>query len=383
MIQADDHLPISSPVRLPAEEPAVLDESPTILLQLPASETENIQEPKTQITNLPPLHETLRTSTKRRFTKPPRHYIAEGSQPTSGIRGLIWRFGGSWLYAHFGWESLRQLSLSERNKNALDELWLLRHKQKIVTIVNSKGGSGKTTIAVWLSASLSSAIKRHVVAFDANENTGHTASRLGIQRENTIQLRKLLKQCESLDDLAKLTEVVDWHRETGVSVIASEAANNSAFSRDRFIRALSIIKQSSHAVFCDCGNGISHPANRGSVQLADTLVFPGNAASGDSLRDITNTMKQYSDPKFRMAQKVTKGVIVIVGAKESERRTYAHLYDFPVERVFAIPRNSYMAGDNIVSLGRVPLRVRVILLEILVAILRAEHVPEPDEQPGE
>ena len=47
----------------------------------------------------------------------------------------------------------------------------------------------------------------------------------------------------------------------------------------------------------------------------------------------------------------------------------------PVDRVFIVPKNHYMRRGNVVRKNRLPLGVRVVIYEILVAMMKAEAPP--------
>jgi len=57
------------------------------------------------------------------------------------------------------------------------------------------------------------------------------------------------------------------------------------------------------------------------------------------------------------------------------RKRYADHYGIPVERVFIVPKNRYMKRGHALRKNRLPLHVRVVMYEILVAMLRAEPPP--------
>ncbi len=79
-----------------------------------------------------------------------------------------------------------------------------------------------------------------------------------------------------------------------------------------------------------------------------------------------------------MPEKVKRGIVVVLGARSNMRKRYAEHYGMPVERVFIVPKNRYMQRGNVVRKNRLPLGVRVVIYEILVAMLKAE-APPPEE----
>lgn len=324
--------------------------------------------------------------------------------PSQGLHGLVWNYlGGKQLYARFGWQWLTRLSLRERYTTALDLLWELRKVQKIVAIANTKGGSGKTLLATWLSAMYAFALKIPPLAFDVNESPGGTAKRLGVDREHTLQLRTLIRRRNELRLPSKLLLEADRHRETGVVVVASEKASIESFSQEDFEETLEILGKQFPIVFCDFGNDPLRPGNLGSLKKAHAVVLPENIHMADADEDLISTMLRYSEvDNGAYATKVQNAIIVVIGERrlynwfrtQRRREEYAARYGVRSENLFVIPFNRYMKKGKLVTLKRVPLRVRVVLLETLVAIIAApileaakSHVPgvnsTDSEQSGE
>jgi MinD-like ATPase involved in chromosome partitioning or flagellar assembly len=320
----------------------------------------------------------------------PKQYEPDSPVPTRGLRGVYWKIAGKRLHARLGWHWLAQPSWHERNHNANKQIWEHRWVQKVVAVFNSKGGSAKTTVATWLSVFWSWCVKRHVVAMDVNQSPGGTAGRLGIKRDRTIQLREFLALCVAgaIKTAEKFNTLVSWHHEADVSVIASEHRSNERILWNHMKLGIEVAKGVAHGLVCDVGNVISYATDLVSFYMADTPIFAGNVNQRNSLSDMLSTMEQYCDLGF--TDKVSKSIVVIVGGKLRHRRQYAEPYKkfgIPLEHVFVIPKNRYMANintkpgededDKVVSISKIPFKLRVILKEILVAVLTAE--PSSDE----
>jgi hypothetical protein len=181
---------------------------------------------------------------------------------------------------------------------------------------------------------------------------------------------------------------LEWPRESGLFVISSEAVAKTTVPKYQAKLGLEKLADGFHSVFCDLGNGIKSTGNLGAVEVADTLVFMGNVNSADSVvdfrredptdegDDLRNTMQAYAG--LGMPEKVKRGIVVVLGARPSARKRYADHYGMPVERVFIVPTNRYMKRGNVVRKNRLPLGVRVVIYEILVAMMKAE-APPPEE----
>jgi MinD-like ATPase involved in chromosome partitioning or flagellar assembly len=321
--------------------------------------------------------------------RPKKHNPPE-DVPTRLVRGIYWKLFGKRLHARLGWEWLAKRSKKQQLLDNGNKLWDVRWIQIIVAFANLKGGSAKTAICVWLVALYAKLTESKPLAIDVNENAGHTASRLGIkrdseakdpEREGTIEMREYLVKCIAgkLDHKEDLIDVVDWHRETGVMVIASNAVSTDDIDHDSMRKGLRVGKHHVNVVFTDCGNDLKRPGNLNAVRMAGRLVFCGNSHMAGSCvdfgdmelpDDLKNTMATYTS--LGLGDKVKAGILVIIG-KLRDRKKYAEHYGFPLERVFVIPFNRYMKDGKEVKLKKIPLRVLVVLSDILVAIMDEDN----------
>jgi hypothetical protein len=311
------------------------------------------------------------------------------------------RFDGLFtVVAHirYALEWLVRWDLRRRHRLARDELWARRRTKKIYAFLNSKGASGKTAGSTTTGLLFADAIKRDCVVADMNDSPGGTARRLGIKRRSTLQLQEYLRRYRGgeFPSAQSIADNLEWPRESGLFVISSEAVARTTVPKYQVKLGLEKLAEGFHSVFCDLGNGIKSAGNLGAVEMADTLVFMGNVNSADSVfdfrredptdegDDLKNTMDAYAG--LGMPEKVAQGIIVILGARPGYRKRYAEHYNFPLERVFIVPKNRYMKRGHALRKNRLPLGVRVVIYEILVAMLRAP-APPPHElkraTPGE
>jgi MinD-like ATPase involved in chromosome partitioning or flagellar assembly len=322
----------------------------------------------------------------------PKQYDPPTDYPKRFVRGWYWKLFGSRIHARLGWEWLATRSEKQRFLDNSDKLWDGRWIQIIVAFANLKGGSAKTAICVWLVALYAKITTSKPLAIDVNENAGHTASRLGIKRdseakdpgrEGTIEMREYLAKCLAgkLIHKEELVDVVDWHRETGVMVIASNRVVQKHDDIDNSTMRLGLRTGKNHAgvIFADCGNDLKRPGNLNAVRMAGRLVFCGNSHMAGSCvdfndldlpDDLKNTMDTYTN--LSLGDKVRDGILVIIG-RLRDRKKYADHYEFPLERVFVIPFNRYMKLGRVVKLKKIPLRVLVVLSDILVAIMDEDN----------
>jgi hypothetical protein len=290
-------------------------------------------------------------------------------------------------YIRYAVEWALRPGLRRRNRLARDELWARRRTKKIYAFLNSKGASGKTAGSTTSGLLFADAINRDCVVVDMNDSPGGTARRLGIKRRATLQLQEYLRRYRGgeFPSAQSIADNLEWPRESGLFVISSEAVAKTTVPKYQVKLGLEKLAEGFHSVFCDLGNGIKSSGNLGAVEMADTLVFMGNVNSADSVvdfrredptdegDDLRNTMDAYAG--LGMPEKVARGIIVILGARPGMRKRYAEHYGMPEERVFIVPKNRYMKRGHVLRKNRLPLGVRVVMYEILVAMLRAEPPP--------
>jgi hypothetical protein len=321
-------------------------------------------------------------------TPPPARSPKWVDEPDEPRRGGLDTLIGVASHIRYALEWLLRPRLRRRNRAAIAELWRLRRTKKIYAFLNSKGASGKTAGSTTTGLLFADAINRDCVVADMNDSPGGTARRLGIKRRDTLQLQEYLHRYRGgeFPSAQSIADRLEWARESGLFVISSEAVAKTTVPKYQVKLGLEKLAEGFHSVFCDLGNGIKSAGNLGAVEMADTLIFMGNVNSADSVvdfrredptdegDDLRNTMDAYAG--LGMPEKVRRGIIVVLGARPGYRNRYAEHYGFPPERVFVIPNNRYMKRGNMLRKNRLPLGVRVVIYEILVAMLKAEAPPQ-------
>lgn len=246
-------------------------------------------------------------------------------------------------------------------------------RQPIIAVVNSKGGAGKTAVSTWLAVLIKLATLRAVYIVDANENKGGTARRLGIRREDTVQLRTFLRFEKELSTADQINDALACHASSGVLCIASEAADKTFFAQSLFERRMRTLKQAGHTLVLDVGNGIPYAANRGSVAVADVLLFPATVMQADSFEDANDTRVRYAsnEPNYRFGDKVEQGIIPLLGVSESERLQHIEEFGWNPEKVFRIPEDPFMVRKHVVTWRRLRRKTQLALTDVAVAIFQA------------
>lgn len=319
------------------------------------------------------IRQILRTKLFNRLL-PAKHAPPE-TVPRRGIRGLLWKYLGSDLYARFGWPWLAKLSKRERYKNALKELWKYRNARRTIVIVNSKGGSGKSMLTAYLAVMYNFVFRAPPLAFDVNESPGSTARRLGLTRETTIRIREFLKMRHDIKSVQDLMEVADRHPDTGAIVISSDDDSVERIDQGAFEEGLDMAGKFVPVIFCDTGNQLLTSTNVGSVKRADALIVPANVHMSDAPEDGRSTLSGYSEVDGgTYAEKVRRAIVVPIGSLQFKRKKYAKFYGVPSSQVYIIPWNWYMKRGKIAKLKWLSLKAKVTLLEILLAAMKSPSV---------
>lgn len=333
---------------------------------------------------------------KPRRQKQPRKPLSErlpqgayDARPRQKRYVLHWLY--FWVWARLGLYKAglpapKPAAREQIRRNFAELYELSKTRQPVVACLNSKGGAGKTALATWLSVLIKLATLRVVVAVDANENKGGTAARLGVNREETVQLRTFLRFEKELSTADAINQALASHDGSGVLVVASEAADKTYFSQKLFERRMTTLHQQGHTLVLDVGNGIPHAANRGSVAIADVLVFPATTMQADSFEDAEDTRVRYaaSEQHYGFGEKVERGLIVLLGVSEKERLEHINLYGWNPNRVFRVPKDKFMIGKHVVTWRKINRHTQLALSEIAVEILRTAPVVRPwNEQADE
>lgn len=225
-----------------------------------------------------------------------------------------------------------------------------------VTVVNSKGGSGKTPTATYLGVFAQEYTGNACTLIDINQNFGSTWRWVGVSQSDTITVFSALTSSpfSHVDEFNAVTAI---HEETGLRFIGSQdmdttMAINEIIKQDqtslpddevrtrvfrRFRAFIRNIKRFSHSVFIDTGNGMSHASNTAAVDASDVLVFPASWEDDDDIAGIQETVHGYINrgygPKLRQ-----RAYYMIYGSPSLKKEV---LYEKLCERVFA----AYVAAN--------------------------------------
>jgi|GEM_PF-4072687 len=309
-------------------------------------------------------------STQRRWPRPTLAPKTDRPAPLSGGRLVL-----SWLQRllvllarviTLGFVRVRRFSNPALNKKDQRqyELWtrlkrLLRNavrRPRVVTVVNSKGGSGKTPNTTYLGVFAQEYTGNPCTLIDMNQNFGSTWRWVGVSQSDTITVYSAVtsKPFAHIDEFHAVTAI---HKETGLRFIGSEdmdttTAIGEIIKQDqttlpdeevrtrvfrRFRAFIQNIKRFSHSVFIDTGNGMSHASHTAAVDAGDVLVFPASWKDDDDIAGIQETVHGYINrgygPKLRQ-----RAFYMVYGCPNLKKET---IYERFCERVFA----AYVAAN--------------------------------------
>lgn len=143
----------------------------------------------------------------------------------------------------------------------------------MVAVFNPKGGVGKTTIAVNVSAALA-AMGRRVLLVDADTVTGHIASSLGLEHVRTLVDEVIDAHDAGADPPAMIDDLIAAHPSgVGVLVLASGPLKTSLLDPAHVAAAIDTGRRTHDVVIVDL-----HPdyesLNRAIFEKADRILVP-------------------------------------------------------------------------------------------------------------
>ncbi|MGV9001816.1 MAG: hypothetical protein ACOH18_02580 [Candidatus Saccharimonadaceae bacterium] len=311
-----------------------------------------------------------KSKTKSPWPRPTRAPKHDRLIPLSGKEWLMsWLLRGLVFLARVltaGFVKVRRFSnpiLSEKDRQYY-ELGTRRphmkrnavRKPRIVTVLNPKGGSGKTPTAAYLAIYAQEYTGNPCTLIDMNQNFGSTWRWVGVSQSDTITVYYAVTSSpfSNIDEFHAKTAI---HQETGLRFIGSEdmdttTAVGAIIQKDqsslpdeevrmsvfrRFRAFIRNIKRFSHSVFIDTGNGMSHASHTAAVDAGDVLVFPANWNNDDDIAGIQEGVHGYITrgygPKLRQ-----RAFYVVYGAPDLDKGV---IYEKFCERVFA----AYVAAN--------------------------------------
>jgi len=279
---------------------------------------------------------------------------------------------------------------------------------RTVTVLNSKGGAGKSPTILYLAALYHRITGSWNILLDMNQNFGTIARLAGIRRSDTLSLRDAIRLGRDLETKTDFKTRAKAHRQTGLRIISSADmdATEDVFSVAEIVNLHDKADRIFDSVFQDTGNGMSHSCNIAAVLTADALVFPAIWDNDDAIIGIQETLDGYfergygsnihklgyfvvlgTNPKWNKEEVFAKFCARIFAAfsaahhgpepekmdpvkLQEETDRLMQMLGIRLERFFMVPFSKYIKNKKVVdtSQRKMGLASKVGYLEVLVSI---------------
>lgn len=248
--------------------------------------------------------------------------------PRNSIRG-VWYLVKCWLanVLPWSWEPKAPHDKQYRIFMDLAEQLsvLMMDRKRMISVLGSKGGIGKTPLGTFLAALIALASRRRTLIVDANHNEGTTGPALDISRDGRVLLLAAIKNPSLLDSSDQLRDGLGFHKESGLLALLSNPNSiTENVTMKQFTTLLFFLFKRFDAVVNDGGNGIAHPIINGSASVGDVLLFPALATKPSSFRTAMTTMLGFYDLGHK--DKVRNGLKVVsaTGRKRTRKEFVDH-----------------------------------------------------------
>ena len=143
---------------------------------------------------------------------------------------------------------------------------------KIVTLVNQKGGVGKTTTAINLGASLA-ACERNILLVDLDPQANATSG-LGLSKNDEKSIYPVLTDGMSIREIIKPTELPNFHvAPSSVDLVAAELGRRKAEHLD-----MQLLAGRDHLLEIPAGVALQAQHHRAARDAADDVRRAGTAS---------------------------------------------------------------------------------------------------------
>lgn len=299
----------------------------------------------------------------------------------------------------------------KRIETLIERLKFLTVKnERIIAILNSKGGAGKTPILAYLSCIHKKVTEEPVIFIDANENVGTAHLWFGIERSLTLLLQEAVLERQQLTSYSRIARKgAAKHLQSSTRFIGSNRKRGKPFDSNQFIEMVRIVNESFNSTYLDTGNGFDSQSNIGTVEIANALLFPIIANNPGTYNGLVLSMQNYIEEGH--GEKVRNGFIVVNATQPGDTKekfldiirteltkhpvpTYNEvtritrdiiptLDDFGIDpdRLFMIPYSEYIAAPQINVITTDPSEIGYdtyeAMLNLLVAIFEQNAVYDP------
>lgn len=199
---------------------------------------------------------------------------------------------------------------SPAEREALDVVARIQRRvtrPRTITVLSTKGGTGKTTTALGLASTLARYRPDRVVALDGNPDAGTLAYR--VPRQSAASARDLLDARDAIVGYSDLRAFVQ-PTTSRLEVVASpdDPHESRMLGREEYHHLLALLRRHYSVVVVDCGTGIVDAATRGIVEVSDQVVVVA-APTVDSTRAAAYLLTWLAGHGF--ADLVEQAVVVV------------------------------------------------------------------------
>ncbi|QQQ79810.1 hypothetical protein IOD16_16285 [Saccharothrix sp. 6-C] len=244
-----------------------------------------------------------------------------------------------------------------------------------IVVVGVEDGVGGSTVTACLGAVLARLRHRpaadrfdRVIAVDANSDRGTPAPE--VVRETTATVRDLLRDASRIAHHSEIRAYTSRSR-SGLEVLASEKGPvmAEALSEQGYLRAVSLLERFYDIVLVDCGTDLTHPAAKGILSQADSLVLV-SSGSVDGTQTLAATLDWLEAHGYR--DLVAKSTTVINSVRSgSGRMDPEKLAAYFVQRcraVVRIPFDTHLEMVAETELEELGSKTRFALLELAATV---------------
>ena len=278
---------------------------------------------------------------KREKLAAKRALMATRPKPTEGLPLLIYGLKRLWQIITGGkWEFVNpKMTRHDRAKHDVLELGEKLNEiamsivEFVLTVVNTKGGAGKTPLLAYLASVYAAYSNNPTVALDLNQNEGTLHNMFGMLRNMTLTLGRALKMRAELVNWKAIAPKMKAHIQTGVRVMASEDIDLKAIEVSVFDELIDGMRNASQLVAIDTGNGKGYAANRSAVSNANAVVYATLWGKEDTFEGIASTIRGYL-VRGMHEQIFNRSFMVVSGTPRN--MTKEQVYDAFVDHIFSI-----------------------------------------------
>jgi MinD-like ATPase involved in chromosome partitioning or flagellar assembly len=267
-----------------------------------------------------------------------------------GLRGLLGSIG-------------IRLAPGAAEQRRLDSASLLRRDEEVirqatwpravsVLVANSKGGAGKTPVALLLGGTLAAVRGGSVCVLEVSDDPGALTFRSeGSPRLGLGQLVTQAAQVRSAGQLAGYTAP-----QTSFASVIGSVGSRPPLTREDVVAVSSLVDEFYAIRVMDSGNQLSSTAFAGAVETADALVIPVLNA-GDSVLEALALLDRLRALGGSSAELASRAVILRMKDGRPEHpqvieRLNRILEGSGVARVFDVPYDAHIAERGQLSLNR-------------------------------